>query len=53
MMTKRKSATRKTGRTQLASKAKPSRKNYRSAIVGAVDTLPIVEGEFGRALNWT
>jgi DNA-binding XRE family transcriptional regulator len=50
-MTKKKSATRTTARKQPNSKSKSAGKGYRSAVVGTIDTLPIVEDKSGRALK--
>jgi DNA-binding XRE family transcriptional regulator len=50
-MTKKKTATRATARKQPTSQSKSSRKAYRSALVGTIDTLPIVEDKVGRALK--
>ena len=50
-MAKKKTAARKTARKQPASRVKDSRKKYRAAVVGQIDTLPIVEDESGRALK--
>lgn len=48
---KKKTAARKTTRKQPASRARDSRKKFRAAVVGQIDTLPIVEDESGRALK--
>jgi ribosome-binding protein aMBF1 (putative translation factor) len=49
-MSKSKSRARKSERKQPNSATK-SRKSYRSTVVGTIDTLPIVESDFGRALK--